>query len=171
MRVMGIDNGLDGALVCLNSDGGISKLVMPTIESGTGKREYDVQVIVGFVLCYRPDHVFLEKAQAMPGQGVSSMFSIGNGYGIMRGIIGALSIPHTLVHPKTWQKVMFKDVPKQDTKAASVKVCKRLFPQLDWKASDRCRKAHDGLTDAALIAAYGMRELKVAIPKAEDTEF
>lgn len=170
MRVIGIDNGLDGALVCLTPKD-IAKLVMPTLGGGDTKREYDVDSILGFILCYRPDHIFLEKAQAMPGQGVSSMFSIGNGYGIMRGIIGALKIPHTLVHPKTWQKVMFKDVAKTDTKAASVAVCKRLFPQLDWKATERCKKPHDGLTDAALIAAYGMRELKAALPQAEDTEF
>ena len=164
---MGIDNGKLGAMVCLNSDhSGIAKTVMPICED-----EYDVTEIVKFISVCKPHHIFLEKAYCMPKMAVQAVFSTANGYGIMRGIIGALSIPHTLVHPKTWQKVMFKDVPKQDTKAASVKVCKRLFPQLDWKASDRCRKAHDGLTDAALIAAYGMRELKVAIPKAEDTEF
>lgn len=156
MNILGIDGGLDGGMFLIAEP--CAKFVMPTIDGKSG-REYDIPEIVKFIdLCF-PNHVFLEKAQAMPGQGVTSMFSIGNGYGIMRGILAAKKIPHTLVHPKTWQKVMFKDVSKEDTKAASVRVAKQLFPQIDWKATDRCRKAHDGLTDAALIAEYGRRLL------------
>jgi crossover junction endodeoxyribonuclease RuvC len=158
MRVLGIDNGLDGGLVEV-SDVGLVKLVMPAITIKASKREYNIPALAAWIKLWKPDHAFLEKAQAMPGQGVSSMFSIGNGYGIMRGLLTGLGIPHTLVHPKTWQKVMFQDLPKSDTKAMSTVIAGRLWPSEDWRATPKCKKAHDGLTDAACIAEYGRRVL------------
>lgn len=164
MMILGIDNGLDGGLVLVNEIGVHAWIVMPTINVRDGKRAYDANAIVSFILGTgkewgKPDHIFLEKAQAMPGQGVTSMFSIGLGFGIMQGIASALYLPLTIVHPKTWQKEMFKDLPKTDTKAMSEIVCKRLWPTTDWRATEKCRKAHDGLCDAAMIAEYGRRQL------------
>lgn len=154
--ILGIDGGLDGGLVMLNDAGQVvDARIMPTINVRDGKREYDEQALCKHLKC--ATSAFLETAQAMPGQGVSSMFSIGKGYGLMRGILAALQVPYTLVHPKTWQKVMFADLPKQDTKALSVIVAGRLWPGQDWRPSERCRKAHNGMTDAALIAMYGVR--------------
>lgn len=162
MKVLGIDNGLRGALVCLNTNNAtfaLQKTVMPIIESKGDKTEYDVGAITDFIVSCAPDHIYLEYAYCMPKMAVQSVFSTANGFGIMRGIIGALKIPHTLVRPQEWQKAMFCGCGKNDTKATSVKVCKRLFPQFDWRATERCKKAHDGLTDAALIAEYGRRLL------------
>ena len=68
-------------------------------------------------------------------------------------------IPYTLVHPKTWQKVMFMDMPKEDTKKMSYIVCSRLFPGTSWLANERCRKPHDGILDAVMLACYGFRIL------------
>lgn len=154
-----MDNGLDGGIAFVNEKvrGAVP---MPVIgKKGLGKREYDLSAIVELLKKQEPTHAFIEKAQAMPGQGVSSMFSIGKGYGCMIGVCAGLGIPYTLVHPKTWQKVMFLDLPKADTKALSLIVCQRLFPSLSLKASDRCSKAHDGMTDALCIAEYGRRLL------------
>lgn len=43
------------------------------------------------------------------------------------------------------------------SKAASALVAQRLWPGVDWRASARCSKPHDGLTDAACIAEWGRR--------------
>lgn len=166
MRIVGIDNGLDGGLVLIDSSlastpelqyHGLAVAVTPTVIVRGSKREYDANAIVERLKLWKPNHVYLEKAQAMPGQGVTSMFSIGQGYGLYRGILSALKIPYTLVHPKTWQKDMFRDQPKTDTKAMSFIVCSRIWPSVSWLATPRCKKPHDGLTDAALIAAYGQK--------------
>lgn len=159
MRVLGVDNGLDGGLAIVEDGKIVECYVAPTVTVKDSKREYNADEIVALISTANPDHIFLEKAQPMPDQGVTSMFSTGLGYGMYRGIIAALKIPHTLVHPKTWQKVMFQDLPKTDTKAMSHIVCMRLWPGQSWLASPRCRKAHDGMTDAAMIAAYGFRVL------------
>lgn len=42
---------------------------------------------------------------------------------------------------------------------ASIKKAQELFPDVSLLASDRCKRPHDGLADALLIAEYGRRRL------------
>lgn len=163
MKILGIDPGLDGGLALVSGQEITRTEPIPVVNVKDSKREYDIAQLVRTIKHWNPDHVLIEKQQAMKAQGVSSMFSIGNGYGIMRGVVVALGIPHTLVHPKTWQKEMFKDLPKSDTKAMSYIVCQRLWPANSWLATLRCKKPHDGMTDAALIAEYGNRLLNTFV--------
>jgi hypothetical protein len=154
--IAGIDNGLDGGIVWLDSTGKIvSKLVMPTLEVGT-HRAYNIGRVVLEFKANPTDEVFLEYAQAMPGQGVRSMFMTGYGFGVMEGILVALGISYTIVRPRRWQETFFKDMPKDDTGKLSALVCQRRWPTVDWRKSDKARVPHLGLTDAALLAAYGL---------------
>ena len=161
MRILGIDNGLDGGLVLL-MDGKVSDThIMPTVgEKGREKRAYDQEAIFRVIETLRPDHAFLEWAQAMPGQGVTSMFSIGFGFGLMQGLLVGRRVPTTLVRPQAWQKVMFAGQPKGDTKSTSYLVCSKAWPEIEWRRSEKCRTPHSGLTDAACIAEYGRRQLQ-----------
>jgi hypothetical protein len=36
---------------------------------------------------------------------------------------------------------------------------KRLYPELELRANERCRIAHDGIVDAIAIATYGLRQI------------
>jgi len=56
---------------------------------------------------------------------------------------------------------MFEGMAKTDTKQMSYLVCSRLWSCYDWKATPRCKKPHDGLTDAAMLAEYGRRTYKL----------
>jgi hypothetical protein len=160
MHILGIDNGLDGGLVLL-VDGAVTQVaIMPTLNTVRGRREYDVPALVQIVRGMRPEHVFIERAQSMPGQGVASMFATGHGFGLVCGIVAALGLAHTIVVARTWQKVMFRDLPKANTKVMAAVVCGRLWPSQYWRATERCTKAHTGLCDAALIAEYGRRQLE-----------
>lgn len=164
--IVGIDNGLDGGIVFLNETSKrcnvISTHVMPTVgqTGGKGKRAYDVPGMVMLMRKLVPDlsMVFLERAQAMPKQGVSSTFSIGYGFGLWQGILASLEVPYEIVGPRTWQQEMFQGVDSRDTKRASAIIAGRLAPNIDWRATERCRKPHDGLTDALCIAEYGRRK-------------
>jgi crossover junction endodeoxyribonuclease RuvC len=166
--VIGIDNGLDGGIVAIASDGLLISSVTPTL--GTGKRSYDVQHMADTLRDVVDANAggdcmaFLERAQAMPGQGVSSMFSIGFGFGIWQGLLTALRVPFEIVSPRKWQNEMFVGINRTDTKAASALVAQRLRPDVDWRASPRCRKPHDGLTDAYCIAEYGRRNFASFVP-------
>lgn len=161
MIVIGIDNGLDGGVVAIHGSGPLIRLVTPTL--GTGKRSFNLVAMADLLRVLSIDSndkmAFLERAQAMPGQGVTSMFSTGFGFGAWQGLLTALQIPFELVTPQKWQRDMFVGINRDDTKAASALVAQRLRPDTDWRASPRCRKPHDGLTDAFCIAEYGRRRM------------
>lgn len=157
---IGCDNGLDGALCALQENEILKKIVMPTIFISKSKRDYDIYNIIAFFTSFKNPFVTIEKAQALPGPGNVQMFSLGKGYGIIIGIISTLGFPYQIVHPKTWQTKLFKDIDKSDTKKASIYIAKRLFPNEDFKATIRCKKDHDGLSDSALLAYYGQQFFK-----------
>lgn len=165
MRILGIDPGLDGGIAMMDGSrlsmelGRISIEPMPT--TGGTKRSVDggslCVLLRGWIIDKPIDHVFLERVGAMPGQGVTSMFNFGEGYGVIKGVLSALHIPYTLVSPQKWQNAIGVAKSK-DTKGAAATRAAQLFPGVDFRASARCRKPHDGMVDAALIAAYGVRE-------------
>lgn len=153
--IIGIDGGNAGAIVGLQGKKVLFKMVMPIVAVGDSKNEYDCNAIVELFKQYPDATVILEKAHAMPLMGVASMFNFGKSFGMMIGILTALHIRHHIVHPKTWQKALFKDQAHGDTKKASKIIAQRLFPGESFLATARSTKVHDGLTDAILLAYYG----------------
>lgn len=146
MNVAGIDPGLTGAVAVLNDDKG-SKLIDVCNMPVTNK-EIDVVALIDVLQDWGVKHVYLEKAQAMPKQGVVSMFTYGVGYGMLRGALSATKIPYTLIHPATWKKVMCKDMERG--KSAGIARAKQLYPELRLKNSEH------GKADAILLAVYGI---------------
>jgi crossover junction endodeoxyribonuclease RuvC len=96
----------------------------------------------------------VEKVGAMPGQGVTSMFNFGKNAGYIEGVLSALGIPYQLVPPAKWKKE-FSLIGKD--KQASIITCRKLFPELDLKRTERCRTDSDGLAESTLLACYAMR--------------
>ncbi len=162
MRILGIDPGLDGGLAVLSQDGLVIE-VMPTL--GEGKRTVDANALVEWLRQLShgygsPDHAYLELVGAMPGQGVTSMFSFGEGYGVIKGVLVALHIPYTLVSPRKWQGAVLGAHAKGDSKGAAAVRAAQLFPGVNFRASARSRKPHDGMVDAALLAYYGAAQMR-----------
>lgn len=152
MIILGIDPGLSGAMVFLNTaDNTIAVEDMPTVEvkrNNKLKREVSPQLVAAMIIKRHVDAAFLEKVNAMAGQGVSSVFSFGRSAGIMEGVLAAFDIPTTLVTPQAWQKAMNV----RDGKDGSRERAMQLFPA---SAELFQRKKDDGRSDAALIAKYG----------------
>ena len=98
----------------------------------------------------------VEKVGAMPGQGVTSMFNFGKSAGYIEGVLTALGIPYQLVMPKRWKQEFTLN---GKDKAASIATCKRLFPDVSLRATDRCRKDSDGMAEALLIAEFARRKM------------
>jgi hypothetical protein len=172
---VGIDNGLNGAVVAIDEDYNVlGWWDCPTIESttksaGKTKRHRDfaipemlkiLQHIMDLVLAGRHVKVFLEYAQAMPKQGVTSTFKTGRGAGLWEGIVLGLGLPYDIVHPRTWTKVVLRDVPRGDPKHRSFIKCGRLYPKIPLKKPRGTKLTMDGRSDAALIATYGMLTMK-----------
>lgn len=151
---IGIDPGLDGAVATRDSFG-CRVFVTPTVKLSRGRTYDELAMREILVNTFNPFAV-IERQQAFPKQGVNSVFTIGDGYGLWRGIVIGLGIPFQVVAPKTWQKAMH-GVASGDPKGRSIMACQRMFPHVSLLKSDRCSKPHDGIADALLIAEYGRR--------------
>lgn len=159
---IGIDGGKDGAVAVKVSGSRILSLYdTPTYEVKKArnkiKREFDERGMFDILKPFAGIEgvcVILEAAHAMPKQGVTSMFSTGEGYGLWRGLLTGLSMSFEIVNAKKWQKVM--GFIKSNPKGQSYKIASRLFPEAEFKGPRGGIK--DGRCDAALIAECGERE-------------
>jgi len=151
--ICGIDPGFSGAICVMNNHVPIKIHDMPILKAGK-RNEVDgvaLREILDNIPCL--EHAYIEKAQSMPKQGVSSVFRYGCSYGIVIGICVGLKISYTLVHPRTWKAAMMRDMPKE--KGASVLRCQQLFP--DFATENLKLKKHHGRADSLLIGFWGVK--------------
>jgi len=94
------------------------------------------------------DHIYIEKQQAMPKQGVSSTFKLGYAFGQIVTSVALFRRPYTLVTPVTWKRSM--NLPRD--KDAARRMAQQWFPDI---ASDLKRKKDEHRAEALLIALYG----------------
>lgn len=146
---IGIDPGKTGAIAVMDDDG------ILCLEQFNVDKYVDVLSYVGQSTSAKDIKVCVEKVGAMPGQGVVSMFNFGHNLGVIEGILSALRIPYQLVPPQTWKK----EFSLTGDKAKSIEVCKKLFPWVDLRATERSRKPSDGLAEALLMAEYARRKM------------
>ena len=92
--------------------------------------------------------VVVEHVNAMPGQGVTSMFNFGQSFGVIKGICSALSLPIYFVRPTKWKK--YFNLIKTNKDASRTKVIE-VFPEISGQLS---RKKDSNKADAILIALY-----------------
>ena len=162
MIYIGIDPGIDGAIAA-SSKYGQRVTVMPIIVGTTGgtKSTLDINAIVRWLKTALQDVlpnaneevlVGLEKVSAMPKQGITSAFNFGQTYGMLKGIVVTLGYPLELVRPQAWKKIILEGTLKD--KSAAIQYVKQRYPNLNLKATERCRVDHDGIADAVCIAAY-----------------
>lgn len=163
----GIDPGLKGGIACIdNIDRKVILAVStPTkLDEASGKLTYDIPAMVSalsikdiYDLMYNSS-LMIERQQAMPKQGVVSMFTTGFGYGIWTAIITMLPIPEDrtyVVRSMDWQMLLKGETAKDETKAKSIARIGRLFPDVDLVGpGSRKRAASDGIADAINIADY-----------------
>ena len=144
MVYIGIDPGQKGGIAYIDEEN-------QTVKAYSYSNEMLLSVLSVFAdekpLC------FVEKVGAMPGQGVTSMFSFGQSFGYILGALEAFKISYQLISPQKWKKhfALNKD------KKQSIECCKRLFPNVLLLATPKCIKEHDGMAEALLIALYAKR--------------
>lgn len=151
--IIGIDPGMSGAIAVIDIRNGLADVFdMPTVEikiNSAIKRRVAPEVIAAELRTFAPyATAFIEKVNAMPGQGVSSMFAFGEAYGLVRGVLAGMSIPCTTVTPAVWTKAMRVAAGKGGSRQRAME----LWPD---KASLFKRVKDDGRADAALIAQWG----------------
>ena len=104
--------------------------------------------------------VVIEDVHSLYGMSAKSNFNFGHIKGFKEGVLTAYGFDYKLVAPKVWQRGVWTEEDviikkgKKDTKATSLNAAKRLWPNHDFRKSNRAKKPHDGIIDAALMAEY-----------------
>jgi len=155
MIIIGIDPGITGAISVLENKKVIEVYDTPTMIDGKkNKRQVNgaqVSNIIKESLNKDKDKevvVVVEHVNAMPGQGVTSMFNFGQSFGVIKGICSALSLPIYFVRPAKWKKHF--NLIKTNKDASRTKVI-QIYPGVSSKLS---RKKDSNKADAILIARY-----------------
>lgn len=145
MMYVGIDPGKHGAIAIQYTSGEVKVYPMddPTF------------IHIMEYVSQSPHRCCLEEVHAMPKQGVTSTFTFGEGYGFLRGVMEALGISYQTVKPQRWKKEFGLNSDKQE----SIAVCRRLFPDVSLKPTERSRVDNDGMAEAVLISEYARRKL------------
>ena len=109
MKIIGIDPGLSGAIAVLEDIKVLSLFEMPVMAEGKkNKRQLNSAQLVNIIKENTNDEeeiaVIVEQVNAMPGQGVTSMFNFGQTFGAIKGVCAALGLPIFFVRPSKWKK-------------------------------------------------------------------
>jgi len=150
VRVLGIDPGLSGAYALIDTDHP-DTLAEPFPLAG---KALDLAELLREWRILEPDVAVIESVHAMPGQGVSSMFTFGRGLGQIEGVLAALEIRREYVTPQAWKKLVLAGTTKDKT--AAIEYATRAFPSVRL-VRPGCRKPHDGMADALCLAEFGAR--------------
>jgi crossover junction endodeoxyribonuclease RuvC len=155
--IVGIDPGLSGGLAML--DGGVFSACGAMPVDRVGRRGSKEQVaaaalrrlLMGWGLGGPQAHtdyeVVIEEVHAMPGQGVTSMFSFGRGMGRVEGVLGCFGVPLIYVTPGRWKKHFGLDADKKNALA----LARRLYPTAPLTLEKSV-----GVAEALLIARWRM---------------
>ena len=154
MIIFGIDPGVSGAICVLENKKVIDIFDMPTMIDGKkNKRQVNGSQVANIIREKLKDKdketiVVVEHVNAMPGQGVTSMFNFGQSFGVIKGICSALALPIHFVRPTKWKKHF--NLINTNKDASRTKVIE-VYPEISSKLS---RKKDSNKADAILIARY-----------------
>jgi len=153
MKIIGIDPGLSGAIAVLENNKVLNMFDMPVMSEGKkNKRQLNsaqlVKLIKDNISKNEEISVVVEQVNAMPGQGVTSMFNFGQTFGAIKGVCAALGLPIYFVRPSKWKKHF--ELINSSKDSSRTKVIE-MYPSL---SGNLAKKKDVNKSDAILIARY-----------------
>ena len=153
MKIFGIDPGLSGAIAILEKKKVLSLFDMPVMAEGKkNKKQLNSAQLVDIIRENSSGDdeivVVVEQVNAMPGQGVTSMFNFGQTFGAIKGVCAALNLPIFFVRPSKWKK--YFELINSSKDSSRTKVIE-MYPSL---SSQLAKKKDVNKSDAILIARY-----------------
>ena len=153
MKIIGVDPGLSGAIVILENNKVLKLFEMPVMAEGKkNKRQLNSARLVNNFRENSSNNeevaVVVEQVNAMPGQGVTSMFNFGQSFGAIKGVCAALNLPIFFVRPSKWKK-HFELI--NSSKDSSRTKAIEMYPSL---ADQLAKKKDVNKSDAILIARF-----------------
>ena len=161
MKIIGIDPGLNGAIAILEDKKVLGIFEMPVMAEGKkNKRQLNsaqlVYILKENIQKNEEINIVVEQVNAMPGQGVTSMFNFGQTFGAIKGVCAALGFPIYFVRPSKWKKHF--ELINSSKDSSRTKVIE-MYPSISNLLS---KKKDVNKSDAILIARfYNETRLKV----------
>lgn len=151
MNIIGIDPGVNGALVLMEDGVPVRFEEMPSKKNTRKKAVLDEQALAEIIRsmveqCPERPVVVMENPQPFK-TGVSGAFQYGKTVGATVGIVAGLFLEYHLVVPWQWKKAAGLIKAEKDD---SRKLAKRLWPLHNFRLKKSVDKA-----EAALIGLYG----------------
>ena len=153
MKIVGIDPGLSGAIAILKENKVLGIFDMPVMAEGKkNKKQLNSAQLVNILKENIQDKeesaVVVEQVNAMPGQGVTSMFNFGQTFGAIKGVCAALELPIFFVRPSKWKKHFeLINSSKDSSRTKVIEMYPSLYNQLS-------KKKDVNKSDAILIARF-----------------
>ena len=153
MKIIGIDPGLSGAIAVLENKKVLKIFDIPVMSEGKkNKRQLNSALLVSLLKENIENNeevaIVVEQVNAMPGQGVTSMFNFGQTFGAIKGICAALEFPIFFVRPSKWKKHFeLINSSKDSSRTKAIEMYPKLSNQLT-------KKKDVNKSDAILIARY-----------------
>lgn len=160
MRILGIDPGLSGALVVLDTSVIVAVIDAPTltmVKAHRTRRELHADAMVQAVGAWATDARFaiIEQAETRPHQSITSALTTGLGIGLWEGILAAHRLPRERVRARVWKAAM--GIPGgPEGKNQARKRASELFPAVADKFS---RVQDHGRAEAALLCEWARRTI------------
>ena len=153
MKIIGIDPGISGAIAVMHGKKVVNMYDMPVMAEGKkNKRQLNSSQLVNIIKenIYEDEEtiVVVEQVNAMPGQGVTSMFNFGQTFGAIKGVCAALKLPIFFVRPSKWKKHF--ELINSSKDASRTKVIE-MYPTLSGQLA---KKRDVNKSDAVLIAKF-----------------
>ena len=164
MTIAGIDPGAKGGIAVIDNLGLAFAQPLPLHESPHNVKLLDFHAIGAIIPPGTP--VFVERVWARLRDGSKQAFAFGGNYHMVLMALDAHGYEVCLVTPQKWQARMFTkslqsvELPFptakgiKPSKVMGLKYCVNRWPDVRL-VPPRCKVAHDGMSDALCIAAYG----------------
>lgn len=144
--ILGIDPGQSGGLALIDRYGVVQFAeAMPVARNAVAT--VDVREMARLLTDRHVEFAYVERAQAMPKQGVSSSFNYGVIFGSTLTALAWLGIGYELVQSAKWKR----DLGLTSDKRQSLDRVRQIYPALTLKRKD------DGIAEAILIARWGLK--------------
>lgn len=172
--MIGIDPGASGAIALLADEQPAGFIDMPIVPRETSGNEVNGKELAARLRGVMQQHsgafvlAVMERVNAMPSipgadgnrrsMGTQSAMNFGESYGIVKGVLAAVGISYSLVHPQTWKRRLALTGKEKD---AARLLAIELFPDAE---PDLRRKKDVGRADALCIAHWA--NLTEQLPRA-----
>lgn len=160
MIFIGIDNGISGGLVALGECGSYIEGIAMPCKKWRSRNEVDIRKIhlwLSEVSGGNLSNAIYTIEEPNNSRTPSTAYSVASSFHSFRGFFEAKFLSINRITPQSWQKSILGKVPKGDTKKYALTKAVEIWPEENFLASNKSRVPHTGITDAALIAYYGMK--------------